>query len=97
MRTVYHAENLIDAHLVKDALEGDGIPAFIAGEYLTGGIGQLPARDLIAVMVPDGSIEQAETRVREVESMLAEARSDCDSAADSGDAKPWPGSGTVLA
>jgi hypothetical protein len=74
MRTVYHAENLIDAHLAKDMLEQAGIPAFIAGEYLTGGIGQLPARDLIAVMVPDSSVEEASRRVRELESVLAEAR-----------------------
>ncbi|MGB8634517.1 MAG: DUF2007 domain-containing protein [Rhodanobacteraceae bacterium] len=97
MRTVYHAENLIDAHLLKDVLERDGIPAFIAGEYLTGGIGQLPARDLIAVMVPDSSIEQAETRVREVESMLAEARTEPDSATDAGEVKSWPGTGSVFA
>ncbi|HET7299250.1 MAG TPA: DUF2007 domain-containing protein, partial [Oleiagrimonas sp.] len=36
MHTVYHAETLIDAHLVKDYLEQAGVPAFIAGEYLTG-------------------------------------------------------------
>ena len=32
MHIVYRAENLFDAHLVKDALEAEGIPAFIAGE-----------------------------------------------------------------
>lgn len=74
MRTVYHAENLIDAYLVKDVLEREGIPVFIAGEYLTGGVGQLPARDLIAVMVPTSSLERALPCVREIEAMLAESR-----------------------
>lgn len=74
MRTVYHAENLFDAHLVKDALEAEGIPAHIAGEYLTGGVGQLPAMDFIAVMVPTSSTEMAETIVQQVEAQLSEAR-----------------------
>jgi hypothetical protein len=74
MRTVYRAENLFDAHLVKDALEAEEIPAFIAGEYLTGGVGQLPAMDYIAVMVPESSLAQAQGIVREVEATLSEAR-----------------------
>jgi hypothetical protein len=74
MHIVYRAENLFDAHLVKDALEADGIPAFIAGEYLTGAVGQLPAMDYIAVMVPESSLAIANGIVSEVEARLSEAR-----------------------
>jgi hypothetical protein len=74
MHTVYRAENLFDAHLVKDALEAGGIPAFIAGEYPTGGVGQLPAMDYIAVMVPESGLAEAGGIVREVEARLVEAR-----------------------
>ena len=74
MQTVYRAENLIDAHLVKDALEAQGIPAFIAGEYLTGGVGQLPAMDFMAVMVPESSLPEASAIVRELEACLSDAR-----------------------
>ncbi len=74
MQTVYRAENLIDAHLVKDALEAQGIPAFIAGEYLTGGVGQLPAMDFMAVMVPESSLPEASAIVRGVEACLSDAR-----------------------
>jgi hypothetical protein len=74
MHIVYRAENLFDAHLVKDALEAGGIPAFIAGEYLTGGVGQLPAMDYVAVMVPESSLAEARHIVGEVEAQLAEAR-----------------------
>lgn len=74
MHTVYRAENLFDAHLVKDALEAGGIPAFIAGEYLTGAVGQLPAMDYIAVMVPESSMATARGIVSEVEGRLSEAR-----------------------
>ena len=74
MHTVYRAENLFDAHLVKDALEATGIPAFIAGEYLTGAVGQLPAMDYIAVMVPESALAEAGAIVAEVEAQLREAR-----------------------
>ncbi|HEV2680162.1 MAG TPA: DUF2007 domain-containing protein [Rhodanobacter sp.] len=74
MHIIYRAENLFDAHLVKDALEAEGIPAFIAGEYLTGAIGQLPAMDYIAVMVPESSVATARGIVTEVEAQLSEAR-----------------------
>ena len=74
MHTVYRAQNLFDAHLVKDAQEHAEIPAFIAGEYLTGAVGQLPAMDFIAVMVPESSLSVATGIVREVEAQLSEAR-----------------------
>jgi Putative prokaryotic signal transducing protein len=74
MRIIYRAQSLIDAHLVKDALESADVPAFIAGEYLTGGVGQLPAMDYVAVLVPESSVEAAESVVREIDGALAEAR-----------------------
>ncbi|GLQ96731.1 putative signal transducing protein [Dyella mobilis] len=74
MRIIYRARNLIDAHLVKDALENAEVPAFISGEYLTGGVGQLPALDYVAVLVPESSLETAEPVVREIDRALAEAR-----------------------
>lgn len=85
MHTVYHAESLVDAHLVKDYLEQAGVPAFIAGEYLTGGVGQLPARDFISVGVPDSCVPMAEPLVQDVVAMLADARAESgtgDAAAD---------------
>lgn len=74
MRIVYRAQNLIDAHLVKDALESAEVPAFISGEYLTGGVGQLPAMDYVAVLVPESSVDAAEPIVREIDHALSEAR-----------------------
>ena len=76
MHTAYRAESLIDAHLVKDALEREGIPAFVAGEYLTGGVGQLPAIDYVAVMVPESTREDAAPIVAGVERALAVARAE---------------------
>ena len=59
MRTVYDAANVIDAHLVRQALEAEGIPAFVRGEALTGGIGELGVFGLVAVMVPEAAWPQA--------------------------------------
>jgi hypothetical protein len=76
MHIAYHAESLIDAHLVKDALERAGIPAFVSGEYLTGGVGQLPAIDYVAVMVPESAREEAAPLVAEVARALAVSRAE---------------------
>ncbi len=66
MQTAYHAESIVDAQIAKDALDAAGIPAFIAGAALIGGIGQLPARDFIRVLVPDMALEDAQRVVAEV-------------------------------
>lgn len=67
---VYHAETIVDAHLVKDALEHAGIPAFVTGEHLIGGVGQLPARDFLGVSIPEVCLEAAAPVVREMVAML---------------------------
>lgn len=53
MKVVYEAANLIDAHLVRHALEAQEIPVFLRGEALLGGMGELPLFGTILVCVPD--------------------------------------------
>jgi hypothetical protein len=74
MQTVYEAENLLDAHLVKGALEQQGIPAYVAGEYLTGAMGELPVMGLVAVMVPQHCLPAARDIVAAVDRDLREVR-----------------------
>lgn len=59
MQVVYRAEHIIDAHLAKGLLEQAGIPAFVLGEHLGGGIGELPTMGLMSVAVPDDHVEAA--------------------------------------
>ena len=59
MRIAYRADNLIDAHLVKHALEAADIACFVSGEYSTGGIGELPVFGLVSVLVDDRDEAQA--------------------------------------
>lgn len=72
MRIVYRAASIIDANLVKNALEQEGILAFVNGEYLTGGVGQLPTSDLVSVMVADIDVERAQPIAEAIDAALAE-------------------------
>ncbi len=58
MRCVYVAENVIDAHLVRDQLMEGGIPAEIHGEALSGGFGLLPG--YVSVWVPEANASAAD-------------------------------------
>lgn len=64
MKVVYEAANVIDAHLVRHALEAEGLPVFLRGEPLTGGMGELPLFGVVAVCVPDSAQAQAQDIVR---------------------------------
>lgn len=59
MKVVYEAANLIDAHLVRHALEDAGLPVFLRGEALAGGMGELPLFGTIAVCVPASAWPEA--------------------------------------
>jgi len=60
MHVIYQADNLFDAHLVKHALEDAGIPAFVFGEQLLGGMGELPLFGVLRVCIPDLARPEAE-------------------------------------
>jgi hypothetical protein len=64
VKPVYDAANLIDAHLVRHALEEAGIPVHIAGESLTGGLGDLPLHGLLRVCVPEAAWPEADSIVQ---------------------------------
>jgi hypothetical protein len=76
VKIVYQAENIIDANLVKNALEHDGIHAFVSGQYLTGAAGELPVVALVNVMVAEVDWELARPIVERIDRALAERRAD---------------------
>jgi len=59
MKTVFDASSNIEAHLVMHQLQQAGIEATIQGEFLQGGIGELPAAGNIRVMVGDDHVDEA--------------------------------------
>jgi Putative prokaryotic signal transducing protein len=68
MIIAYRAANTADAHLIRQMLEAEGIPAFIQGEYLQGAVGELPANTEIFVRVSDDNYDAARAVVAEWES-----------------------------
>jgi hypothetical protein len=90
MKVVYEAANLIDAHLVRHALEAAEIPVFLRGEQLLGGMGELPLFGVIAVCVPDMAWPQAREIVDALP--LNEPPSVADDDVDEGNWQPaWGG------
>ncbi|RZA33555.1 MAG: DUF2007 domain-containing protein [Lysobacteraceae bacterium] len=67
MQVVYRANNLIEAHLAKHALENADIPVFIFGESLLGGAGELPLFGVLRVCVPDPFVEAAGACLQELD------------------------------
>ncbi len=59
MKTVFDASSNIEAHLVMHQLQQAGIEATIQGEFLQGGIGELPAAGNIRVMVGEDDVAEA--------------------------------------
>lgn len=62
MTPVYSAANVTDAHLAKGVLEQSGIAAYVRGEHLQGGLGEIPVTGLIDVCVDAAD----EARARDV-------------------------------
>jgi hypothetical protein len=59
MKTVFDASSNIEAHLVMHQLQQAGIEATIQGEFLQGGIGELPAAGNIRVLVDEKDVAEA--------------------------------------
>ncbi len=59
MMTVYHAANSIEAHLIKGLLLQQEIAAYVLGEYLQSGVGEIPAVGLVRVSVSDSDYTKA--------------------------------------
>lgn len=59
MEKVFDASSNIEAHMVMHQLQQAGIHAEIVGEYLQGGIGELPAAGNIRVVVNSKDVNDA--------------------------------------
>ena len=62
---VYHASTSIEAYLIKNLLEQQEIPAYVFGDYLQGGVGEIPAIGLVTVNVSDSDFTRAKEIVDE--------------------------------
>jgi len=63
MTTVFEAAHAVEAHMVLNLLQQQGVAGRIEGEYLQGAIGQLPARGLVRVVVDAEDLASAQAIV----------------------------------
>lgn len=68
MKLLYEASNTVEAHMILNLLQQSGITGRIDGEYLQGGVGDLPAMGLIRVMVNEADYHEADQIVTEWDS-----------------------------
>ncbi len=65
MKRLHVAKHAAEAHMVRGFLESAGITSIVRGEFLSGGIGELPA-DVCAVwLLNDEEFAQADKLVRD--------------------------------
>ncbi|MDH5183070.1 MAG: DUF2007 domain-containing protein [Gammaproteobacteria bacterium] len=67
MVIVYEAANTFEANLLKGLLEQQGIEVTIAGEYLQGGIGELPVAGLVTLSVEEIDLLAAQKIIKDYE------------------------------
>jgi hypothetical protein len=59
MKTLYEPSNALEAHMLHDLLQQEGIATRINGAYLQGGVGELPASGLVHLVVAEEDYERA--------------------------------------
>ena len=60
MKCVFEASSGLEAHMISNLLQQDGIETRIDGEFLQGGVGELQAMGFIRVLVDDADFTNAQ-------------------------------------
>lgn len=58
MKTLYEPSNALEAQMLHDLLQQEGISTRVNGAYLQGGVGELPASGLIRLVVEDADYDR---------------------------------------
>lgn len=67
MQNFYEAANSLEANLLKGLLAQQGIEVRVSGEYLQGGIGELPLAGLLTLSVDEADLAAAERIIKDYE------------------------------
>ena len=68
MKTLYEASNALEAHMLRDFLQQEGITTFVQGEHLQSGVGILPAGSFVRLVVEETDYAEARNAVDRWES-----------------------------
>ena len=63
MLLIFQGQNILEAHIISGLLQAHGIECHVAGHYLQGAVGDLPASDFAHVFLHDNADEAAATQL----------------------------------
>ncbi len=76
MKCIYRASTGVEAHMIANLLQQSGIETIITGEYLQGGIGELPMESMVEVSVADLDFVKAQEIIKTWNEIPVTERSD---------------------
>ncbi len=65
MKTVFEASSGLEAHMILNLLQQQGIDCRVDGEYLQGGVGELQAMNIVRVLVDESEYKNAQAVINE--------------------------------
>ena len=68
MICIFEASSGLEAHMILNLLQQEGVTARVDGEFLQGGVGELQAMNIVRVKVEESDYNKAKTIISEWES-----------------------------
>ncbi len=65
MKKVFRSSNYMEAQIVNGLLQNEGFAVESSGEFLVGGLGELPASDVYILRIPDNQYSAAAKLVKD--------------------------------
>jgi len=59
MQLIFQGQNILEAHIISGLLTANGLDNHVAGHYLQGAVGDLPASDFAHVFLHEDTDRQA--------------------------------------
>jgi len=90
LKTVFRANDIVEAHIVAGMLQSQGIKTFVGGHYLQGAVGDLAVQGFADVQVLEDDVDLAK-------SLITEYETSAEDASGSISQSPGPADGSILA
>jgi len=69
VKTIYEASNAVEAHMLQDLLQQEGITTYMRGAHLQGAVGELPAAGLVRLEADEADYAAAREVIQRWESV----------------------------